>query len=75
MLQMGDEENMTDFSGKLSHLVTQIRNLGEKVEEEIKEEKAHLAKTEEKTESTLLMATIEEVLLQGTMKAQIGEGM
>ncbi|CAA6658114.1 unnamed protein product [Spirodela intermedia] len=33
MLQMGDEENMTDFSGKLSCLVTQIRNLGEKVEE------------------------------------------
>ncbi|CAA6670811.1 unnamed protein product [Spirodela intermedia] len=30
---MGDDETMTDFTRKLSRVVTQIRNLGEKLEE------------------------------------------
>ncbi|CAA7406377.1 unnamed protein product [Spirodela intermedia] len=156
MLQMGDDETVTDFTRKLSRVVTQIRNLGEKLEEgrfdpitaslkqfsdidsmpfeevvgslkiyeeklkscqqkkeeqvlfshgtekikggnphgrgrgrvkcyncdkmghyasecyaEKKEEKAHLSKTEEKAESTLLMAT----LLQGAMETQIEDQM
>lgn len=33
MLQMGENEVVTDFSGKLSRLVTQIKNLGEKMKE------------------------------------------
>lgn len=33
MLQMGENESMTYFSRKLSRLVTQIKNLGEKMEE------------------------------------------
>ncbi|XP_078440486.1 uncharacterized protein LOC144710554 [Wolffia australiana] len=33
MLVMGDEESVTDFSGKLLGIVTQMRNLGEQVDE------------------------------------------
>lgn len=35
MLQMGENEVVTDFSGKLSRLVTQINNLGEKMKEHV----------------------------------------
>ncbi|CAA6659454.1 unnamed protein product [Spirodela intermedia] len=30
---MGDEESVSDFSRKLSRIITQIRNLGEKMKE------------------------------------------
>ncbi|CAA7401462.1 unnamed protein product [Spirodela intermedia] len=33
MLQIGDDETVTDFAGKLSRVVAQIKNLGEKLEE------------------------------------------
>ncbi|XP_078436383.1 uncharacterized protein LOC144707140 [Wolffia australiana] len=35
MLVMDDEETVTDFSGKLSKIITQIRNLGEQTDEEV----------------------------------------
>ncbi|CAA7391777.1 unnamed protein product [Spirodela intermedia] len=80
MLQMKNEETVSDFFRNLSQVVTQIRNLGEKMEESTMgyyasecyakkiEEKVHLANTKEKVESTLLMVEIDDFLLQGTQE-------